>query len=110
MFEYRRFHRKETDLKGYYAKLPATEERAMILVMNVSPTGLAFLTHSMHTLSKGDMLHLRFNLDDREHSLVTKRAIVRWVEDGHVGCEFIKSIEYEDRYDTALNFYLGQSI
>ena len=78
----------------------------MIMVTNVSLTGLGFLTHSMHSLSKGDMLHVRFNLDDREHSLIRKQAVVRWVENGHIGCEFMNSKAYEDESDGALNFYL----
>ncbi len=105
-FEFRKAHRKEMHLQGYYAKLPQGGEWRKMLITNISVSGIGLLTQSIEHLSRGDELKVRFNLDDERRSRVEKGAIVRWVADGNIGCEFIDSVGFDSTYDTALNFYL----
>ena len=95
-FEFRRTHRKVTNLQGYYAKLPAANVQGMMLVKDISVRGIGFQTHNMHGLSKGDVLRVSFNLDDRLHSTIVEDAIVRWADNGHVGCEFMRPVGYDE--------------
>lgn len=104
--EFRRAQRKETHLNGYYAKLAKNDDWRKVLVTNISLTGIGLLANGVSTLSRGDELRLRFNLDDKRHSRIEKEAVVRWVEDMQMGCEFITSVSYDETADTALNFYL----
>ena len=104
--EFRRAYRKETNTQGYYARLPENADWRKILITDISLNGIGLLAQGVPTLSRGDEFTLRFNLDDRRHSRVEKEAVVRWVKDRDIGCQFTTSVGDDDTYDTALNFYL----
>jgi len=106
LFEFRRAHRKDTNIQGYYAKLAEGEDWRKIVVTNISLTGIGLLSNGMHNLNMGDELKLRFNLDDPRRSKIEKEAVVKWAEDVHIGCEFIMSVSYDETSDKALDFYL----
>jgi len=108
LFEFRKATRKESSVKGYYAKLPEGETWEKMLVTNLSISGIGFLAQSVHNLSQGDQVKVRFTLDAGTRSTVEKTAVVRWIEDIHVGCEFVHSVGgYDDRHEDApLNIYL----
>jgi hypothetical protein len=101
-FEFRRAHRKETNLRGRYSRLPACMDWHSMQVRNLSQTGIGFSTSDAHGLKKGAELRVKFELDDVKRSEIEKDVIVRVVKDTYVGCEFKTSA----LFDKALGFYL----
>ena len=99
-FEFRKARRKETNLQGYYARLPGGKEWVKVVVTNISMEGIRFLTHATDTLRAGDQLNIRFNLNNEARSLVEKDAVVIWVADGDVGCRFTEPIGHDSVFDT----------
>jgi hypothetical protein len=107
LFEFRRAQRKEVNFWGYYTKLLEGQKWCKMMVSDVSVTGIGLLVQSANRLSKGDYLEVRFTLDDRTRSRVEKKAVVRRVEDIHVGCEFMNPAGDGHGYgDAALDLYL----
>jgi hypothetical protein len=102
VFEFRRAHRKETNLSGYYCGLPACKEWRSMTVRNISQTGIGFSTFTSHDLTKGSEVKVKFTLDDVKQSEIEKDAIVRVVKDKYLGCEF----KDPALFDKALGFYL----
>jgi hypothetical protein len=88
-FEFRRAHRKKTNLIGYYSRLPACKESHGMLVKNISQTGIGFV-------------RVTFTLDDAKQSKIEKNVVVRVIEDKYVGCEFTDP----SIFDKTLGFYL----
>jgi hypothetical protein len=101
-FEFRRAHRKETNLRGYYSRLPACKESHGMLVKNVSLTGIGFVTSARHNLMKDTKVRVTFTLDDAKQSKIEKDVVVRVIEDRYVGCEFTERAIF----DKTLGFYL----
>jgi hypothetical protein len=101
-FEFRRAYRKETNLDGYYSKLPTCKESGKMLVKNVSLTGIGFATLTMHSLTINDELEVKFTLDVMKRPEIKKRVVVKVVKDRYVGCEF----EDRGQFDNELGFYL----
>ena len=105
-FEYRRALRKETNLNGYYQKLPECKEGGKIVIKDVSETGIRFVTVEAHNFKEGDKVRLKFTLDDTKRSELTMTAIVRWTGKANsIGCEFTDRTPFEKSYK-ALGFYL----
>jgi hypothetical protein len=104
--EFRKARRKRTHLEGFYVKLPGTEDWGMMLVRNISRTGIGLLTYGKHDLREGDALRVKFTLDDGSHSEIEKQAVVRWIQDIHMGCEFVESPKYDNAHDAAFRAYV----
>ena len=100
-FEFRQAPRKETNIQGFYAKRADAHDWKKMLVTNISVAGIGLLTYTMHSLSKGDQLRVRFNLNGVRQSIVEKDAVVRWVADGNIGCEFTEAVGHENTYEAA---------
>jgi hypothetical protein len=101
-FEFRRAHRKETNLRGYYCRLPAGRDWHDMTVRNISTTGIGFETLRPHGLSKGDKVTVKFTLDDAQQSEIQKDAVVTVAKDKYVGGKFSDPA----LFDKALGFYL----
>jgi hypothetical protein len=101
-FEFRRAHRKETNLRGHFCGLPACKNWHSMTVTNISQTGIGFSTVISHDLTKGSEVKVKFKLDDAKQSEIEKDAIVRVVKDNYLGCEFKDTA----LFDKALGFYL----
>jgi hypothetical protein len=107
-FEFRKAQRKETNIQGYFVKLPEGEEWQKMLVTNISLCGIGLLAQSTHDLAKGDVLRVRFSLKDKaRQSIIERDAVVRWTDNIHVGCEFRASVEY-DTVDVMPGYYLAR--
>ncbi|UCD87974.1 MAG: PilZ domain-containing protein [Desulfobacterales bacterium] len=100
--EFRRAHRKQTNLTGYYCRLPVCKNWHSMVVKNISQTGIGFATFMSHNLMKGTEVRVKFTLDDVNQSEIEKDVIVRVVKDKYVGCEFRDPA----LFDKALGFYL----
>jgi hypothetical protein len=104
-FEFRKAYRKDARLQGFYAKLPQGRDWGKMIVTDISLTGMGFSSMMKHGLKKGDEVKLRFNLDDARGSKIEKKAVVKWVTDTRVGCEFKTSGAEDETSDQALSFY-----
>jgi hypothetical protein len=109
-FEFRKAKRKETDIQGYFTKLPDVDNWKKMLMTNVSVAGVGLLTHAMHDVAPGDQLKVKFTLNLKAagiRALVEKEAVVRWVAEGNIGCEFREPAGYQNKYEhSPLHFYL----
>lgn len=94
--------RKQSFLRGYYAKLPQGKEKGRIRVRDVSIKGIRFTTWNVHDLKVGDKILVQFVLEDRWDSEIVRPAMVRWVTDMTIGCQFT---DCRDR-DANLGFYV----
>lgn len=100
--EFRKSYRKETKLAGEYRGLGSDRGGGKLMVLNVSKTGIGAQIIGINHSRVGDELRVTFNLDDKHHSLIEKRVVVRMVKQNYIGCEFLDSTAH----DKALGFYL----
>lgn len=100
--EFRRSYRKEAKLAGEYQSLPDGKGRGKLTVVNISKGGVGARIIGLNHCRIGDELRISFNLDDRHHSLIEKKVVVRLVKQNYIGCEFLDS----NINDKALGFYL----
>ena len=104
--EFRNATRKEANIRGFYAKLADICKWEKMLVADLSITGVGFLASTVHNLKEGDQVKTRFCLNGSSRSIVEKDAVVRWVADGNIGCEFTEPIAWGDSPDRPLHMYL----
>lgn len=100
--EFRKFYRKQTKLYGDYVLLPWKINRGKMMVVDVSRGGVGLKVMGMNRLAVGQEVRVSFTLDDKKTSLVERRAFVRSINKGYVGCEFFDNTII----DKALGFYL----
>lgn len=100
--EFRKAYRKDTKLAGEYQLMTGEKSNGKLMVLNVSKGGVGAQIVGMNRCRIGDELRVSFNLDDRHHSLINKRAVVRLIKQNYIGCEFIDA----NTTDKALGFYL----
>lgn len=108
VLEKRRFFRKSVRLDGYFSiggDLGAIGADGSIwgpmIVEDLSRAGLRFSSQNADLARPGDMMMVRFNLDNSNRSLIHKAARVVSVTGNEVGCKF----EGADSYDITLGFY-----
>ncbi len=100
----REFKRKEVHLTGCYTK-SVTKGPEMIILKNISFSGLKFQTCLAHDIQVDDVLKVDFVLDNPQGSRVVKTVRVKYVQGQVIGAEF------RDRqaYNTELTSYLNPS-
>jgi hypothetical protein len=99
--EFRRTFRKKVQLPGEFSN-PKTGEQGEVLIVDLSLYGIGFSPLNPSAIVTGDVLRLKFTLDDRKRSQISRRVVVRSVTRDHVGCEIAK----DQPPDSDLNFYL----
>lgn len=100
--EFRRHHRKSTELKGAYGVTESSVRGRNITILNLSRSGASFQMPAGHVMEVGQKGILVFTLDDRKKTALKKQVIIRSVKGNIIGCEFI-----EDRaFQKELGFYL----
>jgi len=72
-------------------------------ILDLSRSGLRMKTNDVAELKVGDILNLRFTLDDKQNSEVTKEVIVRSISGHSLGTEFL-SLEHYDKLGSYLLF------
>ncbi|MBU0675706.1 MAG: PilZ domain-containing protein [Proteobacteria bacterium] len=90
-FEFRKDFRKNSKLTGEYVSLPKGKIRGGMKVVNISPKGIGLKIDDSAQFKIGDELLLLFTLDDTSDSLIEKRAIIRFIKQNYIGCEFLGS-------------------
>lgn len=73
-------------------------------VADLSLSGLALTIIGSHNLQVGDELMAEFALDDKANTHIKRKAIIRVIGQGFVGCQFDEADS--PAYDKALGFYL----
>lgn len=108
VLEKRRYYRKLVHLEGYFSlggELGPIGASGKIwgpmVVKDLSKAGLRFVSPKTHLIHKGDLLMVRFNLDNTNQALIHKPARVISISEEGVGCRF----EGADSYDITLGFY-----
>jgi hypothetical protein len=104
----RNFFRKSVNFEGYFSLSDNLEPTAAgsntwgpMVVKDLSKTGLQFSSDKAKFIHPGDLLMVRFNLDNANQALIQKPARVISVTGHEVGCRF----EGADSYDITLGFY-----
>jgi hypothetical protein len=100
--EFRRHHRKATDLEGMYDVDPPGIGGGKIKIVNLSMSGACIEVRGVHNLQVGHQGSLLFTLDNNKESALFKKVIVKTVKGNRIGCEFVESWAYEKE----LGFYL----
>jgi transcription elongation factor Elf1 len=110
LINYREFYRKKTNLRGIYTIATAEigqrfdfDATSVVTVGNISRTGIGFKMKNTINVEIGDVLKVRFILDDKRKSIVEKKAIVKRIDKNFIGAEFARAIDYRDK---ELAFYL----
>lgn len=108
VLEKRRFFRKSVRLDGYFSLSGdlgidggAGSIWGQMIVKDLSKAGLRFSTEKVHLIKPGDLLVVRFNLDNTNKALIQKPARVITISGNTAGCRF----EGEDSFDITLGFY-----
>lgn len=102
LLERRRYARKDTDLRGAFIH-DKKKIRGAINIRNVSLGGLGFELTSDYLISPGDIVLVRFNLDDAFNTLITKEALIRKMIKKYVGAEFLEKTWKHDIFHLYLN-------
>jgi hypothetical protein len=111
-FEWRKSYRKDVLLSGEYLKDDGEERKVCdmagedmgcgnMVLENLALGGLAFRTNKNHDIKVGDIIQVKFRLDDVQKSLITRNVIVKNVDGRQVRAEFC-----DNKPDKALAFYL----
>lgn len=110
--DFRERYRKSTNIDAKYVKIDSdikatdnkVEPNLKCKVADLSLSGLALTIMGSHELQVGDELMVEFTLDDRSNTHIKRKADIRVVGQGFVGCQFDESDS--PTYDKALGFYL----
>ena len=99
--EFRRYYRKEVQLSGEYF-VQENDERGVILIEDISMTGIKFSTLEPHNMSRNDSVELKFTLDNQEKTEIQTLVKIMWIADRTVGAHFID----QNRIKQDLVFYI----
>lgn len=99
--ESRKFQRKKANLAGSFLQT-TTNMHHFIHVMDLSFSGLKFRTEKDHDLEIGEIVGVRFVLDDDNGTEVRRTAAVRRVNGRNIGAEFCDT----QVFDMELIYYL----
>ena len=110
--DFRERYRKSTNIDAKYVKVDKdiknmdSQARPSLKckVADLSLSGLALTITGSHGLQVNDDLVVEFNLDDKSSTHIKRKASIRVIGQGFVGCEFHESDS--PAYDKALGFYL----
>lgn len=106
---FRKHYRKETNLRGTCTTRSAQPDRTIsgdfsgIVVTNVSLSGIGFIVKSPIHAKEGDILDVKFKLDDPKQTVISKKVIVRRIIDNLFAAEFTPPM---DSTGSPLAFYL----
>ncbi len=102
ILERRKFFRENIELNGMVFT-GSEDHKFSVIVTDVSRAGLKLKLKANHNLAFGDELLIKFNLDNTEKTLISKKIIVRSISGLNLGVEF-KSSEHYDKFGSYLMF------
>ena len=86
--EVRKAFRKELSFDGLMTRLDPAGLAEKVAIVNLSNGGCGFQASEKHGLQKGQLIKVSFTLDDAMKTVIRKEAIIRFVKDRYIGCEF----------------------
>jgi hypothetical protein len=102
--EVRNFYRKDTHLNGVYTKVGGRKYEEILIIEDISQGGIRFQTKYKHDIKIGDVLRIKFALDNKQHSEICKHVLVRYIHDRCIGTQFCVSDTYA--YKKEIGSYL----
>jgi len=102
LLERRKHIRKDLHLSGSYINKNG-KGRGEMEILDLSRSGLRMKINDVAELNIGDILKIRFTLDDIQNSEVTKEVIIRSISGHSLGTEFL-SLEHYDKLGSYLLF------
>ena len=99
--ESRKFQRKRTNLSGTYLQT-TTNTNSFMTITDLSFSGVQFRTEKEHDLEIGEIVGVRFVLDDDNSTEVRRTAAVRHIKGRVIGAEFCDM----QVFDMELSYYL----
>jgi predicted RNA-binding Zn-ribbon protein involved in translation (DUF1610 family) len=100
--EYRRYSRKESKFWG--SCKTADNRETEIKIINISRSGVGFIMTEPLLVPIGERLQISFIFKDTKRSLITKKVIVRRIDNDLIGAEFETHI---DETDEDLGYFLS---
>ena len=89
LLNFRGHYRKSVSLSGVYRTYRQYYKgKGLAQITNISISGLQYRVVGLNRLIPGSFIDLDFQLDDKLHSPIKKRALVRYSHENVVGCEF----------------------
>ena len=85
--DFRKYYRKNAQLTGEYF-VKGKDEKEEILIEDISKAGINFATLKPHNFSKGDLVELKFTLDNPIKMEIRTRVKILWIIDRTVGAQF----------------------
>ncbi|MGM0656080.1 MAG: PilZ domain-containing protein [Thermodesulfobacteriota bacterium] len=104
--DYRQSYRKKTEMKGTYRFISEDKKHGdagLMTVIDLSHNGvrMKFMDFPF-ALEVGNLLNIKFNLDDKNHSLVNRDVVVKNIHPPYVGARFHRKSDE----DNIIGFYL----
>jgi len=101
--DFRRHFRKPANIVGVYTIIGVLgSSGGQMQVHNISRSGVGFSVSGQHNIAVGQKALINFRLNDKKHTELTKKVIIRRIHNNKVGCEFIK----QNRLGKDLGFFL----
>ena len=91
----RRHFRKQMNLTGAYIH-DKRKTRGLIHLKDISKSGARFDLSSKNFMHVGDILLIRFSLDDEDKTFVAKEGTIRKIDDKTVCIEFLATTSEDD--------------
>lgn len=102
--DFRRTYRKVVSLAGHIRILSRGGGWLIVSLRNISTGGLGLFMPVNYGIPVGEELVVKFTLDDRHHTLIERKVVVRLVDGTFLGCEFIGPVRHDQ--EKAIGFYL----
>lgn len=100
---FRASYRKDVTLPGTFMIIsPRPSHWCDMVVSDLSRRGLGFKNRDTVGIYKGDILRVKFNLNNTKKTLIEKQVVVKIVKEKYIGCEF-RDLALEEK---ELGFYL----
>ena len=99
--ESRKFQRKQANLPGSFLQT-TTDMNHFMNVTDLSFSGIKFHTEKEHNLEIGEIIGVRFVLDDGNGTEIRRKVAVRRINGRNIGAEFCDT----QCFDMELSYYL----
>ncbi len=99
--DFKKFYRHKVNFAGEYEILK-NRKLGDMLVENLSLDGIGFVNMAPHNLVNGDILMVKFRLDDSSCTEIRRNVKIISIQKNYINTEFIEA----NRFDSALGFYL----
>jgi hypothetical protein len=103
----RRHLRKKAQLTGAFIH-DRKKSRGLIDIKNLSSSGIGFEVGSDHVISPGDILTVRFTLDDAFETVISKEVRTKRIKGKYIGNEFLGTIYGHDLLHLYMKDYLSE--